>query len=108
MHQRSLLRERNYGEFEREMPNGFEHNNILTCAGARRSSVCDGDSGSALFIETFHSDGSNRYTQLAIVQGSYNYDSDLSSGYPSIFTRLQNPEINDFVKKGKLRKNNNV
>ena len=76
------------------LPNLFT--DIVLCAGnsASRQGSCKGDSGSPLMI---FNTSEARYVQVGIVAGGIQPDSCGDKNYPGIFTRIDHPEIYDFV-----------
>ena len=89
--------------FEKTIPNGFDYNGLLHCAGSHtgEASVCQGDSGGCLVINNWKGDKKSYFQQVGITQGTYNLqcevDGGIRSGYPSIFTSTSNPEISNFI-----------
>ena len=76
------------------LPNLFQ--DTVFCAGNRasRQGSCKGDSGSPLMI---FNTSELRYVQVGIVAGGIQPDSCGDKNYPGVFTRLDHPEISDFV-----------
>ena len=76
---------------------------LLTCAGRKSGgvSVCSGDSGGPLVYRGRATDKSRYYYQIGITQGTYNYDCDADgpNSYPSIFTRTENLDIHNFIRR---------
>ena len=66
------------------------------CAGnqAARQGSCKGDSGGPLKI--FDTD-SGSFVQIGIVAGSVNLGECGTKNFPVVFTRLDNPEIYEFI-----------
>jgi secreted trypsin-like serine protease len=66
------------------------------CAGnqAAKQGSCKGDSGGPLKI---FDTGSGSYVQIGIVAGSVNLGDCGTKNYPVVFTRLDHPEIYDFI-----------
>ena len=65
--------------------------------------MCKGDSGGPLVL---HFDGTvgkemEHYYQIGVTQGTYNLgcDNSLKEVYPSIFTRVENIDINNFIRR---------
>ena len=86
------------------MPEGFDFKNLLTCAGQRTGgvSVCPGDSGGGLLLRKYKSDKKTVfYTQIGITQGTYNdgCDTNFEERYPSIYTRTENLDIHNFIRR---------
>ena len=86
------------------MPNGFDYNDLLYCAGSRtgEGSICKGDSGGCL---AFRKEGTDKkdyhYQQLGITQGTFNTNCEVEgrrSRFPGIFTSTKNTEINNFIR----------
>ena len=75
------------------------------CAGnsASAQGSCKGDSGSPLSV---FNTSESRYVQVGIVAGGIQPDACGDKNYPGVFTRIDNPEIADFI-ESKLSKKGN-
>jgi secreted trypsin-like serine protease len=69
----------------------------IICAGnvALKESACKGDSGGPLMIFDTRD---FRYVQVGIVAGGINPENCGDRDFPTIYTRLDDPEVFDFVK----------
>ena len=87
-----------------ELPKGFNYKSSLSCAHHGGRSTCFGDSGGPVMLTRYSSPTDKlklkHFEQIGVVQGSYNIgckSSGPNSDYPSIFTRLEQNEIYDFI-----------
>ena len=87
-----------------QIPNGFTYKNLLTCAGRQIGgvSICKGDSGSSLLLWSRKSGNKGpHYYVIGITQGTYNIrcDIDGEERYPGIYTRTENIDVHNFIRK---------
>jgi len=86
------------------MPNGFKYEHLLTCAGRKIGgvSICKGDSGSCLLVRSPRdANKGEHYYVIGITQGTYNTRCDIEGEerYPGIYTRTENIDIYNFIRK---------